>query len=92
MHKSPMMASLWALRLEVMLISASALLAFFYLTTSQYLFIRLHLDNADHGAVASESKTCTRIGIDLLKSGGNAADAVGHTFHMVLQGRTLIRK
>ena len=30
----------------------------------------------DLGAVASENKICTRIGIDLLKAGGNAADAV----------------
>lgn len=29
-----------------------------------------------HGAVASESAVCSRIGIDLLKAGGNAADAM----------------
>ena len=35
----------------------------------------------NHGAVASESKSCSQIGIDLLKAGGNAADAVvGTTF------------
>ena len=28
------------------------------------------------GAVASESAVCSKIGIDLLKAGGNAADAV----------------
>ena len=28
------------------------------------------------GAVASESDVCSRIGIDLLQQGGNAADAV----------------
>lgn len=28
------------------------------------------------GAVASENKVCSQIGIDLLKAGGNAADAV----------------
>jgi gamma-glutamyltranspeptidase / glutathione hydrolase len=28
------------------------------------------------GAVASESSICSQIGIDLLKKGGNAADAV----------------
>ena len=28
------------------------------------------------GAVASESAVCSRVGIDLLKAGGNAADAV----------------
>ena len=31
-----------------------------------------------HGAVASESKLCSQIGIDLMKGGGNAADAVSH--------------
>ena len=30
-----------------------------------------------HGAVASESKICSQIGIDLMNTGGNAADAVG---------------
>ena len=29
------------------------------------------------GAVASENKICSQIGIDLLEAGGNAADAVG---------------
>ena len=28
------------------------------------------------GAVASESSVCSKIGIDLIKDGGNAADAV----------------
>lgn len=28
------------------------------------------------GAVASENRVCSQIGIDLLKAGGNAADAV----------------
>jgi gamma-glutamyltranspeptidase / glutathione hydrolase len=31
------------------------------------------------GAVASESDICSRIGIDLLSAGGNAADAVSRT-------------
>jgi gamma-glutamyltranspeptidase/glutathione hydrolase len=29
------------------------------------------------GAVASESSICSRVGTDLLRKGGNAADAVG---------------
>ena len=34
-----------------------------------------------HGAIASESKLCSQIGIGLIKAGGNAADAiVGTTF------------
>ena len=35
------------------------------------------------GAVASENKLCSQIGIDLLKAGGNAADAVSLTFCLV---------
>ena len=33
-------------------------------------------NNDRRGAVASENKLCSQIGIDLLKAGGNAADAV----------------
>ncbi len=33
-----------------------------------------------HGAVASESTRCSQIGIDLMKAGGNAADAVSAFF------------
>ena len=35
------------------------------------------------GAVASENKVCSQIGIDLLKAGGNAADAVSLGFCLV---------
>jgi gamma-glutamyltranspeptidase/glutathione hydrolase len=38
-----------------------------------------HPEQAEHdktGAVASESAVCSRIGIDLLRQGGNAADAM----------------
>lgn len=34
-----------------------------------------HVSNRK-GAVASESAVCSRIGVDLIKEGGNAADAV----------------
>jgi gamma-glutamyltranspeptidase/glutathione hydrolase len=44
------------------------------------LFIRsvsgYYEDKGDNGAVASESRVCSQIGIDLLKRGGNAADAL----------------
>lgn len=70
------MAVLWALRLEVCLICASAFLAFLYVTTVQFLFIQPYWEKLDHGAVACESKICTQVGVDLLKAGGNAADAV----------------
>ncbi len=33
-------------------------------------------DDAKLGAVASESSVCSQIGIDVLKEGGNGADAV----------------
>lgn len=36
----------------------------------------IHSTNTQHGAVASESTECTNIGIELLKAGGNAADAM----------------
>lgn len=35
-----------------------------------------HHRHAIHGGVASESSVCSQIGIDLLRIGGNAADAV----------------
>lgn len=34
------------------------------------------VNDGKNGAVASESSICTDIGIDILKVGGNAADAV----------------
>ena len=34
------------------------------------------IEDGKLGAVASESKICSHIGTDLLKAGGNAADAV----------------
>ena len=38
-------------------------------------------DDCDkQGAVASENAVCSRIGIDLLQAGGNAADAVSNAF------------
>lgn len=35
-----------------------------------------HVSQAQGGAAASSSATCSRIGVDVLKQGGNAADAV----------------
>lgn len=35
-----------------------------------------NVNNDRLGAVASENRVCSQIGIDLLKAGGNAADAV----------------
>ena len=40
------------------------------------------VNNNTLGAVASENKVCSQIGIDLLKAGGNAADAVGLAFRL----------
>ncbi len=40
-------------------------------------------NNNKLGAVASENKVCSQIGIDLLKAGGNAADAVSVAFSLV---------
>ena len=41
------------------------------------------VNNNKLGAVASENKVCSQIGIDLLKAGGNAADAVSLAFPLV---------
>lgn len=35
----------------------------------------------DNGAVASEAAVCSEIGVDLMKRGGNAADAVSSSYH-----------
>ena len=47
------------------------------------------VNNNKLGAVASENKVCSQIGIDLLKAGGNAADAVSPTSFLV--GAMLMR-
>lgn len=40
-----------------------------------------YLIRAKHGAVASENKRCSDIGVNILKDGGNAVDAaIGATF------------
>ena len=39
-------------------------------------FQNQEINNDRLGAVASENRVCSQIGIDLLKAGGNAADAV----------------
>lgn len=73
------MVSIWAHRLGLLLICIFAFTGFFYLTSypvSFVRYIRLRTDNDRLGAVASENKLCTQIGIDLIKLGGNAADAV----------------
>ncbi|KAL8688884.1 MAG: hypothetical protein Q9218_005314 [Villophora microphyllina] len=78
------MAMLREIRLEIILVSVVAFFAFFYLLISQIPSPDRNRHRSDHdrlGAVASESKLCTEIGIDLLRRGGNAADAaVGTTF------------
>ena len=54
-------------------------IGFCYLLAGQIYFRgvgELQIDYGNHGAVACESKLCTQVGIDLLKAGGNAADAV----------------
>jgi gamma-glutamyltranspeptidase/glutathione hydrolase len=67
--------------------SSSSLLSFMapllsYLTSQLALSSPVHQYHAPKlGAVASESSICSNIGIDLLKAGGNAADAlVGTVF------------
>lgn len=73
------MVRLRNVRLESVLLCVSAFIAIVYLLATQLLATDLTGHESGHhrlGAVASESKICTQIGIDLLKAGGNAADAV----------------
>lgn len=49
------------------------------------------LEHDQLGAVASENSICSRIGIELLKAGGNAADAVS-LLAMRLKGWKLITR
>ncbi|KAL8890893.1 MAG: hypothetical protein Q9192_005811 [Flavoplaca navasiana] len=70
------MRILWSVRLEITLVSASAFIAFLYLATSHLLLLQVNRESIDHGAVACENKICSQVGVDLLKAGGNAADAV----------------
>ena len=47
--------------------------------TQPQALLAQHVQQTNHdrlGAVASENKICSQIGIDLLEAGGNAADAV----------------
>ena len=39
----------------------------------------VHLVKARHGAVASQNKQCSEVGVDVLKRGGNAVDAAVST-------------
>jgi len=48
---------------------------------SGYVGLTQRQASADQGAVASENDICSKIGIDIIENGGNAADAlVGSTF------------
>lgn len=63
-------------KLIVRLITASVLLA----TATFFLFPQqsrnpAYLIQVHNGAVASENKRCSDIGVDVLKDGGNAVDA-----------------
>jgi gamma-glutamyltranspeptidase/glutathione hydrolase len=47
-----------------------------YLTTQLALSLPVHDSDPHIGAVASESTICSQIGVDILRAGGNAADAM----------------
>ncbi|KAL9010282.1 MAG: hypothetical protein Q9173_004771, partial [Seirophora scorigena] len=71
--------SSWPCRLELILAALLALTALAYLVALDIPRLHPLAARTDHdrlGAVASENKLCTQIGIGLLKIGGNAADAV----------------
>lgn len=46
------------------------------ITISLFLFVLVAAQNATHGAVAMEIAECSQIGADMLRIGGNAADAM----------------
>ena len=66
-------------KMEIALFCTWALMAVFALAATQIAISNLTPQMSGDGrlgAVASESKVCSQVGIDLLKAGGNAADAV----------------
>lgn len=72
-------ASPWRFRLELVLIGVLTFTAFVSLSAFPLPVVYPVSSENRHdrlGAVASENKLCTGIGIDLIKVGGNAADAV----------------
>lgn len=84
------MIPLWSLRLEFALLCLSAFIAFVYLTALQSLTLASLRETRHHGAVASENKICTQIGVSLLKAGGNAADAVRDPFGIHLEAASAL--
>ncbi|KAL9005311.1 MAG: hypothetical protein Q9188_001902 [Gyalolechia gomerana] len=69
-------------RPEIVLAALLAFTIFAYFTALHTPLIHPADNETNHdrfGAVASEKKLCTQVGIDLLKAGGNAADAVRPT-------------
>ena len=78
------MSSAYGPQIEVALFCVWTLLAAVTLASQVILGSSSTTQRIDHdrlGAVASENKICSQIGIDLIQAGGNAADAlVGTTF------------
>lgn len=64
------------LSLDLHIINAWILVIALVLADSQIALHELLLRGNQLGAVASENKICSQIGLDLLKEGGNAADTV----------------
>ncbi len=69
---------------------------FFFHSSYAVLGYALHTDKRDSeqhhvsdqkGAVASESAVCSHIGVELIKEGGNAADAVSLWLLLRYNGR-----
>ncbi|KAL8970968.1 MAG: hypothetical protein Q9197_003526 [Variospora fuerteventurae] len=71
--------SSWPCRPKLILTCILALTALLYFIALDIPLLQPIRPRKNHdrlGAVASENKLCTQLGIDLLKKGGNAADAV----------------
>ena len=65
-------------RIESIVFISSFLTLCAAIAPPQALFdLQAHNKHGRLGAVASENRVCSQIGIDLLQAGGNAADAVG---------------
>ncbi|KAL9577084.1 MAG: hypothetical protein Q9212_006601 [Teloschistes hypoglaucus] len=88
------MAASWSIRLGLCVFALFAFVSFLYLLSFKIPSGPYTGQDFKHhvsGAVASESRRCTQIGIDLLTAGGNAADAVRSNPLLVFRKLTLVK-
>ena len=82
------------LTMKASTVCAGTLMLAFSFAASKIALSSLDLSKGEAtlGAVASENKICSRIGIDLLEAGGNAADAVCRKHSRFLVGRVVSKE